>query len=189
MPHLKKIKYRKWHKRAPGNMKMRGMSLIEVVVYVGILGIIMVFVTNTLITIVSTYRRVGAEREALSSARLTMETITKHIAYAQEVYAPTSRFNTNNGQISLITPFETTPEHTTIYADFWSDGNSIVMQKEGQAAITLSSPRVRVTQFRVERIVQTLGREAIKITLSVSSPVYGTAPMILTTTTALRGGY
>lgn len=167
----------------------RGMSLVEIVMYAAILSIISVFIANTLIAIVGVWRKAQAQREVLSNARLVMETVTKNIAYAQEVYAPTSRFNTANGQISLVTPFDTTPTHTTIYADFWSDGASVRMKKEGQAEAALSAPGVRVDQFRIERIVQTLDREALRITITVSSPLPGVIPATLTTAAALRGGY
>ncbi|MEK9195291.1 MAG: hypothetical protein AAB975_02860, partial [Patescibacteria group bacterium] len=59
-----------------------------------------------------------------------------------------------------------------------------------QATTTLSSATVQITQFRVERIFQGLGREAIQITLGVSSSA---RPLIASTTlyatTALRGNY
>ena len=166
------------------------MSLIETLVYVAILGMISVFIVNSLIKIVAVYRRAQAEREVLSNARLMMETVTKNIAYSQEVYAPTSRFNTTNGQISLVTPLDTLPEHTTTYLDFWSDGNRLLMREEGFATTTLSSATVQVAQFRVERIVQGLGREAIKITLNVvSKTLPQVASTTLNATTALRGNY
>ena len=166
------------------------MSLIETLVYVAILGMISIFIVNSLIKIVAVYRQAQAEREVLSNARLIMETVTKNIVYSQEVYAPTSRFNTTNGQISLVTPLDTLPEHTTIYLDFWSDGNRLLMRKEGFATTTLSSATVQVAQFRVERIVQGLGREAIKITLNVvSRTLPQVASTTLNTTTALRGNY
>ena len=167
-----------------------GMSLLETLVYVAILGMVSVFIVNSLIRIVAVYRQTQAEREVLSNARLMMETVTKNIAYSQEVYAPTSRFNTANGQISLITPLDTLPEHTTKYIDFWSDGNRLLMREEGKADATLSSATVQVTQFRVERIMQGLGREAIKITLNVvSKTLPQVASTTLNATTALRGNY
>ena len=166
------------------------MSLLETLVYVAIMGMVSVFIVNSLINIISVYRRVQAEREVLSNARLMMETVTKNIAYSQEVYAPTSRFNTVNGQISLITPLDTLPEHTTKYIDFWSDGNRLLIHEEGKTDTTLSSATVQVTQFRVERIVQGLGREAIKITLNVvSRTLPQVASTTLNATTALRGNY
>ena len=167
-----------------------GMSLIETLVYVAVLGLISIFITNSLIKIVSVYRQAQAEREVLSNARLMMETVTKNIAYSQEVYAPTSRFNSTTSQISLITLLDTLPEHTSTYLDFWSDGNRLLMREEGRATTTISSATVKVTQFRAERIVQGLGREAIKITLNVvSKTLPQAASATLNATTALRGNY
>ncbi len=172
------------------SLPRRGFSLIETLVYVALVGIIVVFITDSMIKIISTYQHARAEREVLSNARLIMETVTKKIAYSQEVYAPTSRFNTDTGQLSLITPLDTLPEHTTTYLDVWTDGNRLLMREEGHATTTLSSATVQVTQFRVNRIFQGLGREAIQITLGVSS---NTLPLAASTTlhatAALRGNY
>lgn len=168
----------------------RGISLIEALVYVGLIGIISASIIYSTIQITSTYQRTRVQREVLSNARLMMETVTKKIAYSQEVYAPASRFNSNDGQISLITPLDTMPQHATAYLDIWTDGNRLLMREEGRATTTLSSATVQITQFRLNRIFQGLRREAIQITLGVSSSAL---PLIASTTlhatTALRGNY
>lgn len=170
--------------------QQEGFSLIETVVYVGLLGIISVFIINSLIQVISTYQHARVQREVLSNARLIMETLTKKIAYSQEIYAPTSRFNSNTGQMSLITPLDIPTQHTTAYFDIWTDGNRLLMREEGRATTTLSSATVQITQFRLGRIFQGLGREAVQITLGVSSIAQ---PLIASTTlhstTALRGNY
>lgn len=170
--------------------RRRGISLIETLVYVALLGIIVVFITNSLIQIISTYQHARAEREVLSNARLIMETVTKQIAYSQEIYAPTSHFNTDTGQLSLITPIDAPPEHTTAYLDIWTDGSRLLMRQEGQATTTLSAATVHITQFRVSRIFQGLRREAVQVILSVSSNESSfIASTTLHATTALRGNY
>lgn len=172
------------------SFKRHGISLIEALVYVGLIGIISVSIIYSTIQITSTYQRARVQREVLSNARLMMETLTKKIAYSQEVYAPASRFNSNNGQLSLITPTDTLPQHTAAYVDIWTDGNRLLIREEGRATTTLSSATVQITQFRLNRIFQGLGREAIQITLGVSSSAL---PLIASTTlqatTALRGSY
>lgn len=170
--------------------KRHGISLIEALVYIGLIGMISVSIIYSTIQVTSTYQRARVQREVLSNARLIMETLTKKIAYSQEIYAPTSRFNNNNGQISLITPTDTLPQHAAAYFDIWTDGNRLLIREEGHATTTLSSATVRITQFRLGRIFQRLGREAIQITLSVSSSAL---PLIASTTlyatTVLRGSY
>jgi len=171
-------------------LRRSGISLIETVVYVGLVGLLTVFITNSLIQVVGTYQRARAEREVVSNARLIMETLTKHISYSQEIYNPTSKFATSTGQISLITQLNTTPEHTTTYMDFWTDGSRLLMREEGKATSTLSSADVTITQFRVEEIFQGLGRQTVRITLGVSSTVLpSVASTTLNATAALRGNY
>lgn len=172
------------------NTQHKGFTLIELIVYVTILSIISVFIANSLIQIIATYRQARAQREVISNGRLLMETLTKNIAFSQEVYAPTSHFNTALGQLSLITTLNPPSEHQTAYIDFWADGGQLLMRAEGHATTTLSSASVQITKFRVEHLFQGLGREAIKITLSVN---YASSPRLASTTlnstTALRGGY
>lgn len=169
---------------------VRGLSLIETAVYVGLLGIVMILITDSLIQIASVYQQARANREVLSNARLIMETINKDIAYSKEIYAPTSKFNTTNGQLSLMSALASTSQHTTGYLDIWSDGSRVLRRKEGSATTTLSAATVRVMQFRVERIFQALGREAIKIVVSISSTALPlTASTTLESVTSLRGNY
>lgn len=168
----------------------KGLSLIEIIVYVALLGMVAVFVTNSLVHLVNAYNRARAEREVISNGRLLIETVTNAAAQAQEVYAPTSRFNDDAGQLSLVTSATSTPDHSTAYMDFWADNGVFLMRQEGQSQATLSAASVRVNVFRVERIVQALGREAIKFTFQVS---YANAKfptsITLHATTALRGNY
>ena len=172
------------------NKTQQGFTLIETLVYVALLGIVSIFITDSLIKIVSTYQRVRAEREVASNARLLLETVVKNISTAQEIYAPTSRFNNNSGQLSLITPLDPTSQHTLAYIDFWNDAGQLLMRREGTAVAVLSSATANVTQFRVERIFQGLGREAVNISLSVSyAPIPSTASTTLFATISLRGNY
>lgn len=168
----------------------KGMTIIEMTVYVGILGILAVFLTTSLLQILSSYQRVRAEREVISNARLLLESINKTIANAQEIYAPTSRFNTNAGQLSLITRIDPTPQHQTKYIDIWIDAGQLLMREEGKSAVTLSAASVSVSQFRVEHIFQGLNRQAIKLTLRVDSVNSKfNSSTTLNSTTALRGNY
>ena len=173
-----------------GLRALRGVGFIEALVYVGLLGLVAVLVANFLMQTVRAYAEARAEREVLSNARLILETLSREIADAREVYAPTSRFYTDTGQISLITAQGKDADHETLYLDFWVANGFLYRRGEGQATTTLSSGAVRVRKFYLERIIQALGREAIKITLEVdwagpkfiaSTTVYSTA--------ALRGNY
>ena len=167
-----------------------GFSLIEILVYIALLGMTSIFITNSLIQIANAYNRARAEREVISNGRLILETINKSVEQAQEVYGPTSGFNNDSGQLSLATVVGADAEHTTIFADYYLDNGRIFLRQEGQSALPISAATVRVSKFRLERIIQGLNREAVKITLQVDfvPPKYASS-ITLNSTTALRGSY
>jgi len=168
----------------------RGISLIETVVYVALLGMFAVFLANFLIQMTNTYYRARAEREVISNARLLLETLEKSIAQAQEVYSPTSRFNNDTGQLSLITPLGAQPGHTTAYLDFYLDGGRLWTRPEGQTASPISAASVRVSRLRLERIIQSFRREAVRLTLQVDAAQQKIpASITLNATVAIRGNY
>lgn len=169
---------------------LTGFTLLEIIIYMGLLSMIVVFIINSLVQVGGTYNRLRAEREVVSNARRLFESVNKTIAESKEVYDPTSRFNQDAGQLSLISAASTTPEHTSSFIDFWIDNGLFMIRREGSQAIILSSPSVRVQKFKVEKIMQGLGRESVKIILGVEymHPNYA-ASTTLNSTTALRGSY
>ncbi len=168
----------------------RGLTLLEIIVYVAIFGIIAVIIANFLIQVVTAYAISRSEQEVLSNGRLLLETVSKSISEAEAIYTPTSVFNSDTGQLSLITKTDAQPEHQTAYADYWIDTGVFRMRKEGGADQSISSASVRIARFRLERISQGLGRDAVRITLEVdyAHPRYP-ASITLTHTVALRGNY
>lgn len=172
------------------NETARGTTILEIVVYTALFGIIAIIISNFLIQIVGAYNISRAEREVLSNGRLLLETVTKSLAEAKEIYTPTSAFNKDLGQISLITKTGVQPEHETAYIDFWVDHGRLWMRKEGANPTPLSASSVRVGKFRLERLSQGLGRDAVRLTLQVNfAQQKFSSTITLNATTALRGNY
>ena len=172
------------------NSYQKGFTLIEMVVYVTLLGMVSVFIIQSYIQITGAYSRARSERAALSNARTVLEAIANAASEARAVYGPTSRFNTDSGQLSLLTSATSTPGHTSSYMDFWSDNGRVFTRAEGESAFALSDTTVRFSVFRFERIAQSLGRDAVKITIRADSASQKyPASVTLTTTAALRGNY
>lgn len=168
----------------------RGLSLIEAILYIAFLAVIVVGIANILIQISNTYARARAEREVISNGRLLLASISGHVSSASEVYAPTSRFNSDAGSLTLVTVDSPQPEHATKYLDIWVDSGLLLMREEGKSNAIISSASVRIDRFRVERIFQGLGKEAVRITLGASfANAKFPASVTLYSTTALRGNY
>lgn len=167
-----------------------GFSLVETVVYVALLGALALFVVDAVTQIGNVYQRARVEREALSQARTILDTVARNSAQASAVYAPTSRFDSDAGQLSLATRAASTPFHTNMYTDFWVDGGVVFERQEGGGALALSANSARVSMFRFERIVQSVGHDGIKMTIRVDAA--GSkfpASVTLSAMTALRGNY
>lgn len=166
------------------------MTLIEILVYVALLGMIAVFVSNSLIQLSDVYQRARADREVISNARLVLEAVNKSVAQAQEIYTPTSRFNTNLGQLSLATAIGADANHASAYADFYVDNGRFFTRQEGQGEAPISASSVKVDQFLLERVSMGVGRDAVKITLVVSSSRGKfSSSTTLNSTTVVKGNY
>ena len=168
----------------------KGLSLIEVIVYVALLGFVLTLIANFLIQITSAYRTLDQKREAASNARLILETLRNSIEAAREVYAPTSAFNRDLGQLSLVSAEGAGAGHATRYIDFWIDNGRLWIRREGSADETISSARVQVSKLYLERIMQGFGREAVKITLVIDPLNTRVSESVtLHSTFVLRGSY
>lgn len=173
------------------SLRRTGISMVEFIIYIGIVSMLVVAIVAALIQIVGTYNQVRSQRAVVSNGRLAMETIMQAIAGARALYAPTSTFGNSAGQLSLVTAVDAQAEETVNRVDFWLDNGRIWMHKEGSATTSITSPSVHVNQLQFDQISQSLGREAIRITLQISNAA-GTkfvASSTLYATTALRGAY
>lgn len=172
--------------------KHGGFTLIELIVYVAILGLLSIFIADNLSQIVFAFNKARAEREVINNARTSIETITKEIQEASLVYTSSSVFNSTTSQISLMTQNSPPAGHETGYTDIYIDNGRLYLKKEGASALAITSNRVTVTKFRAEHIIQALNREDIKITLTV---IYNTFSQKLASSAtfnasvALRGAY
>lgn len=171
--------------------RTKGIGLLELVIYIGMLSMFIVVIIATLIQIVGAYNQVRAQREVVSNGRLVVEAITQTIASGQALYAPTSTLGNTTGQLSIVTTLGAQPEETVNHVDFWLDNGRVWMHKEGSATTSITSPSVRVNQLRFDQMSQGFGREAVQITLQITDFVSAkfTASSTLHTTVALRGTY
>ena len=167
------------------------MGIVEMILYVALVGIIAVILVNFLIGASYLAHQIQAEREVLTNARAISETMRRAVSEADRIYAPTSRFDVTLGQLSLRTPEGADTNHVTRFLDFWVDNGILKMRREGESGdIPLSGPRVRVTQFTIERMIQDLNTETLRITISITHTTPKNPPdATLTIASVMRGRY
>lgn len=130
----------------------KSFTLVEMLVYIGILGILVVAIFSFLIWSVRSNAKAKAMRETLYSARRAMEVMTYEIKEAER-YTPTSVFDVHPGQLSLETIKYLCQGEEISFIDFYLCGTQLCFKKESQEPIALTTDNVEVTNLVFHQIV------------------------------------
>lgn len=134
------------------NQKNKGFTLVEILVSVAIFSSVVVVATNIFTISIAAQRKILAQQEITDQVSYAVEYIGRAIRMAQKetsgaclssigsnyqlTYSGNGiKFNTSNGNCW----------------EFWLDtGNSQLMVKQGSISFPLSSPKIKVTSFKVQ---------------------------------------
>lgn len=126
------------------NIKQRGFTLIEIIVYIAVLAIIVLVVFSFFSWLNSSNIRVNSTRETLDNSRRAMEQIGYEVKEANSVYTPT----TVSDQLSLGTAHYLPEGENKTYIDFFLCGTRLCLKKEGKDPIALTSELVELKNLR-----------------------------------------
>lgn len=129
--------------------KGAGFTLIETLVYIGILIIIVTVIFSFLIWSVRSATKVKIIKETSDSARRAMEVMIYETKEARAVYVPTS----TSTQLSLKTLHYLPGGEDITYIDFYICGTQLCLKKESQNPIALTSDNVEVSNLVFNRVV------------------------------------
>ncbi|OGZ17560.1 MAG: hypothetical protein A2V72_01455 [Candidatus Nealsonbacteria bacterium RBG_13_37_56] len=121
----------------------KGISIIEVLVYIGVFSLIMVIVTSFVFWFVRSNTKAKVMREVLDSSKRVMEIITQEIKESEYIYLPT----TSATQISLKTKKYPALGEEFSYIDFYLCDSRICIKKESQDPIYLTPESVEVNNL------------------------------------------
>lgn len=145
-----------------------GISLLEIVIYVGLLVLVTVATALFFISILRSFHVVRGEQAAVLNAALALRAAELEIRHADNVYTSTSVFNNDSGQLSLRTPRLAPTDHTFAYVDFYLDNGVLYERRDnGSPAVSLTSGDVNVSVFRIERFTSGTA-EGIRLTATAS---------------------
>src|SRR4051812_8813323 len=99
----------------------KGYSLVEMLIYVGILSIISIVIVNMLLSFTQTYRVVTALRMAEHSGIDAMDRMTRDIRAASTVDPAISKFGIANGELYLTA----TANGVSTTTDFYLENNIV----------------------------------------------------------------
>lgn len=169
----------------------KGFTLIELVVYVAVLGTVLASMLTFLLWAVKSQTKTDAMRQVLFAGKRALEVLSHEIAGSKSVYTPTSVFAVSPGQLSLQTGVYVPSGETYSYIDFYTCGEKLCMKRESQEPLAITSDNVSLTNLTFSHVVTGQSRSSLQIILTLAArtssqnPEYQ-ASVTLTDTITLR---
>ena len=145
----------------------KGFTLIEMLIYIGILTIIILFTIYFVSWGIKMSAKSKASQEVLENAKFAMEKIIFEIRSAKEIYTPTSVFDAHPGQLSLKTQQNLPEGENATYADFYLENEKIYLKRESQNPQALTSERVKVTNLVFRHLNSAFSTSSIQAELKI----------------------
>lgn len=143
----------------------KGFTLVEMVIYAGVLGLLSVVAINSTLTMTRAFTDLRVSRDLNSSATALFERLTREIRGSKSINL-SSTFDSPTGRLTLDTE-DSSGTATTV--EFYIDVDNLVKVREGgvpQGAIM--TPKTTITNFYLRRLTNT-NSEAIKIEATITA--------------------
>ena len=150
---------------------LTGFTLIEMLIYVALVATIISAVVFFGIWAMQVGAKTKANTEITGNARRAMEIMVYEIKRSTGVYAPTSNFDIDPGQLSLEQPGAEGSDESSSFVDFFICGQALCLKREKANAIALTNASVRVTSLVFNQMLNSMGSPSIRITLNVTNAV------------------
>jgi len=149
-------------------MHKKGHTLVEMLVYIGILSMTTVLVVNLIIFMARSFFNFVVTRDLSSGAQVGIERIVRDIRRADSIDISTSIFNASPGRLSLNTTDQYSGSTTTI--EFFVDAGQFVIKEGAGSPVTLTPSTVSVDELIFRRIVAST-TEAVKVEFEITASI------------------
>ncbi len=167
---------------------IRGMSLIELLVYMSMLVLLLGTIVQSVLMITTNYRAVRNTREIEDSAISVLDRITRVARSSDSINAASSTFQISPGAVTFIATDLTSGQSTT--TRFFVSGDKLYVSENNINQGPLTNESVKVIGFTLYQIT-TSNSVALKIELSLLSDE--ATPAVISknfySTVILRGTY
>lgn len=147
---------------------MKGASLLETVLYIGIFAVITLLTVNTIVALTRAVGEIRATRAIIRDADIAMERVIREIRAAESVDTTASVLGSHPGKLML------TGTSSTITFSLLG-GEQLYLQKNTEQPASLTSSSTRIINLVFTRLVAS-SSEAVRIRLTMNNKnFYGTA--------------
>ncbi len=147
--------------------KQSGFSLIEIIVYLGILTFMTVVVINSTFSLFKNFNIIKANQSMESNAISILDKMTRDIRDTKNILTSQSSFGVNNGILSLQIA-SSTNENSSTTIKYYLENEKIKYMQNGILLGNLSNKEIRVDNFKLYYFTVN-GYEAIKIELNLKT--------------------
>jgi type II secretory pathway pseudopilin PulG len=157
------------NKKIKNKNKENGFTLIEMTVYVALIGVIFIVLFEIIFFIMKANNKIIALSKISSDAHNAMERMTYEIINSQYIYLPTSSFSSSDAQLSLATAIGASANEQITFVDFYVENSTLFLKKEGVGLnpIALTSSDVLVSDLEFS-YYKNDSRESVTIDMVVS---------------------
>ncbi len=156
--------------------KSNGYTLIEILFYTALVGIVSVIIIEVVMIISKTNAKITVLTEASYNTSDIMERIAYEARNSKYIYCPASNFRNYNfnaakgDQLSLATTQTVLTGENIGYVDFYIENNAVFFKKDGSNPVALSSPDMIIESINFYYYKNSSGnrqRESVTIDLAV----------------------
>lgn len=148
--------------------KEKGFTLIEMIVYVALIGVIFIVLFDIIFFIMRANGKIIALTRISSNAHSAMKRMTYEIVNSQYIYLPTSNFSSSDAQLSLATKTGASSNEEIVFIDFYVENGALFLKKEGLGPIAITSSDALVSNMEF-LYYKNDSRESVTIDMTVNS--------------------
>lgn len=161
----------------------RGVSIIEIIIYLALFTAISIVVINSFIIVISTFSTIRVNHDLINAGSNSMERISREIRQAKNIDIINSTFDSNSSILKL------NDRDGISYVVIDKDGNGLRISKNGITIGNLLADNVTLNKLIFTRI-STSNTEGVKIEMEVEDTNSKTERIEkFYNTIILRGGY
>jgi type II secretory pathway pseudopilin PulG len=144
----------------------KGITLIEVLVYIALLALASVIIVSFVISLITTQNKISLEKDTWENAQFAIDRISRDIQKASTINEGESTFEVNPGELTLNTYINSGDINTTAVKYYIS--NDRLYTKEGDgAAEPLTGENVNVTNFYLKKYSPASVPPIVQVDISV----------------------
>ena len=160
----------------------KGFSLIELVVYIGLFSLVILFLFQFIFNLLSVNTQSKAFEALINNSLQTLNAIDAEIRNASALYEPTSTFGSADSQLSLVVPNDSDSGPSELYSDIYiSEDDRVCIKRDTSGVSCVSSEEIEVVSLTFNKIAPEGGKHGAQVILVMQNKTNNSEDRVLFT--------